>query len=192
VKEALPAAAHGKPIEIWFQDEADRPEGHPDTPVGPHRLAASRPARQPLRMGLPVRRRLSTTRRRRCPGEPYANSEAMNLHLREIGRAVDPRAHAVLVLDGAGWHTSHIVTPPDNVTLLCLPWAVADCVTDGQDICSGTLFAHHESLMTNEAPNRFPRLVKGWALIMSLRLIPPRKRKCAVTPRYADIGVEGY
>jgi hypothetical protein len=116
----------------------------------------------------------------------------MNLHLREIGLAVDPRAHAVLVLDGAGWHTSHIVTPPDNVTLLCLPWAVADCVTDGQDICSGTLFAHHESLMTNEAPNRFPRLVKGWALIMSLRLIPPRKRKCAVTPRYADIGVEGY
>jgi hypothetical protein len=114
----------------------------------------------------------------------------MNLHLREIGLAVDPRAHAVLVLDGAGWHTSHIVTPPDNVTLLCLPWAVADCVTDGQDICSGTLFAHHESLMTNEAPNRFPRLVKGWALIMSLRLIPPRKRKCAVTPRYADIGVE--
>lgn len=52
---------------------------------------------------------------------PYANSEAMNLHLREIGRAGAPGAHAVLVLDGAGWHTSHILTPPDNVTLLCLP-----------------------------------------------------------------------
>jgi len=52
---------------------------------------------------------------------PYANSEAMNLHLREIGRAVAPGAHAVLVLDGAGRHTSHILSPPDNITLLCLP-----------------------------------------------------------------------
>ena len=52
---------------------------------------------------------------------PYANSEAMNLHLREIGRAVAPGAHAILVLDGAGWHTSHALTPPGNVTLLCLP-----------------------------------------------------------------------
>ena len=52
---------------------------------------------------------------------PYADSEAMNLHLQEIGRAVAPGAHAILVLDGAGWHTSHALDPPDNVTLLCLP-----------------------------------------------------------------------
>ena len=52
---------------------------------------------------------------------PYANSEAMNLHLREIARAVAPGAHAVLVLDGAGWHTSHAFKPPHNITLLCLP-----------------------------------------------------------------------
>lgn len=52
---------------------------------------------------------------------PYANSEAMNLHLREIGRAVAPGAHAILVLDGAGWHTSNALTPPHNISLLCLP-----------------------------------------------------------------------
>jgi len=52
---------------------------------------------------------------------PYADSEAMNLHLQEIGRAVTPGAHAILALDGAGWHTSHTLDPPDNVTLLCLP-----------------------------------------------------------------------
>jgi len=27
----------------------------------------------------------------------------------------------VLVLDGAGWHTSQALKPPDNITLLCLP-----------------------------------------------------------------------
>lgn len=45
----------------------------------------------------------------------------MNLHLREIGRAVTPGAHAVLVLDGAGWHTSRALAVPDNLTLVCLP-----------------------------------------------------------------------
>ena len=27
----------------------------------------------------------------------------------------------MLVLDGAGWHTSQALKPPDNITLLCLP-----------------------------------------------------------------------
>lgn len=52
---------------------------------------------------------------------PEANRQAMNLHLAEISRAVRPGAHAVLVLDGAGWHTSPTLSIPDNLTLLCLP-----------------------------------------------------------------------
>ena len=35
---------------------------------------------------------------------PHADGEAMNLHLAEISRNVRPKAHAVVVLDGAGWH----------------------------------------------------------------------------------------
>jgi hypothetical protein len=34
---------------------------------------------------------------------PYANTEATGLHLAEIGHHVTPGAHAVVVLDGAGW-----------------------------------------------------------------------------------------
>lgn len=45
----------------------------------------------------------------------------MNMHLQEISQAVAPGAHAVLVLDGAGWHTSPAVKLPDNITLICLP-----------------------------------------------------------------------
>src|SRR3712207_3405790 len=36
---------------------------------------------------------------------PAVNVEAMSTHLAEISRAVTEGAHAVLVLDGAGWHT---------------------------------------------------------------------------------------
>jgi DDE superfamily endonuclease len=35
---------------------------------------------------------------------PAVNTEAMNEHLKEISTQVAQGAHAVLVLDGAGWH----------------------------------------------------------------------------------------
>ena len=45
----------------------------------------------------------------------------MSLHLAEISRHVAQGAHAVLVLDGAGWHGAASLAIPDNLTLLPLP-----------------------------------------------------------------------
>ena len=45
----------------------------------------------------------------------------MTLHLEEISHAVAPDAHAVLVMDQAGWHTSGRLNVPDNITILTLP-----------------------------------------------------------------------
>ena len=52
---------------------------------------------------------------------PRADTEAMNLHLVEIAGTVAPGAHAVLVLDGAGWHRGDDLTVPPNLTLMKLP-----------------------------------------------------------------------
>ena len=52
---------------------------------------------------------------------PEVNIEAMNEHLAEIGRRVTTGAHAVLLLDGAGWHTSPKLRIPENISLLPLP-----------------------------------------------------------------------
>jgi hypothetical protein len=53
---------------------------------------------------------------------PYANAEAMNLHLEEIGSQVTPGSHAVLLLDGAGWHqTGGKLRVPKNISLLHPP-----------------------------------------------------------------------
>ena len=52
---------------------------------------------------------------------PRCNTEAMNLHLEEISIAVAPGAHAVLLLDQAGWHGSGTLIVPANITLLPLP-----------------------------------------------------------------------
>ena len=52
---------------------------------------------------------------------PWCNSMTMNLHLAEISQAVAPGAHAVVLLDQAGWHTSAKLKVPANITLLPLP-----------------------------------------------------------------------
>jgi len=52
---------------------------------------------------------------------PHVNVEAMNIHLAEISRQVTVGAHAVLVLDQAGWHTSPKLCVPENISLLSLP-----------------------------------------------------------------------
>ena len=53
---------------------------------------------------------------------PTVNTEAMNEHLKEISTQVENGAHAILVLDGAGWHqTGGELQLPDNITLLHLP-----------------------------------------------------------------------
>ncbi len=45
----------------------------------------------------------------------------MAAQLQEISQVVAPGAHAVLLLDQAGWHVSPKLPVPDNITLLPLP-----------------------------------------------------------------------
>jgi hypothetical protein len=52
---------------------------------------------------------------------PICNTLAMNHHLSEISSQVSEDAHAVLILDRAGWHRSQALVVPGNITLLELP-----------------------------------------------------------------------
>jgi transposase len=52
---------------------------------------------------------------------PYADADMMQLHLDEISRNVAVGAHAVLLLDRAGWHTTGKLNVPDNITPIFLP-----------------------------------------------------------------------
>ena len=46
----------------------------------------------------------------------------MTLHLAEISQAVAPGAHAVVVMDGAGWHKpGGRLDLPHNISILLLP-----------------------------------------------------------------------
>mgnify|MGYP000489431489 CR=1 FL=1 len=52
---------------------------------------------------------------------PYANTEAMQLHLDEISKNVTKGYHAIIVMDKAGWHLSKNLVIPKNITIIKLP-----------------------------------------------------------------------
>jgi DDE superfamily endonuclease len=114
--------AEGVKIEIWFQDEAR---------IGQKNKITRRWARRGTRPSAPhdLRTKSAYLFGAICPatGEaiglvlPWCNTAAMNAHLAEISAAVDPGAHAVLLLDQAAWHTTKKLRLPANITILPLP-----------------------------------------------------------------------
>jgi hypothetical protein len=122
VTAALPPEAAGKPVEIWFTDEAR---------VGQQGTLTRVWAKRGSRPRAPRDRRFEWAYLfgAICPERgtgaaiimPEVNVAAMNEHLAEISRRVSVGAIALLVLDGAGWHSSPRVKVPANIVLLPLP-----------------------------------------------------------------------
>ena len=52
---------------------------------------------------------------------PSVSAAAMQAMLDELGQAVSPGAHAVVLMDRAGWHIAKDLTIPANLTPLFLP-----------------------------------------------------------------------
>ena len=52
---------------------------------------------------------------------PFCNTEPMALHLTEIALAVAPGAHAVVLMDQAGWHMTGKLDVPGNISIVALP-----------------------------------------------------------------------
>ena len=118
----MAGVAPGTPIEVWFQDEAR---------VGQQGTLARVWAKRGTRPRAVRDRRYTWAWLfgAVCPERgvgaaavlPHVNVEAMNLHLTEVSRGATEGAHAVLVLDGAAWHTSPKLCVPENISLLPLP-----------------------------------------------------------------------
>lgn len=112
----------GTRIELWWQDEAR---------VGQKNKLTRRWARCGTRPRAPHDQRTKSAYifGAICPERgvgaalvlPRCNTRAMQWHLEEISSQVRPGAHAVVILDQAGWHTTARLDIPDNITLLPLP-----------------------------------------------------------------------
>jgi DDE superfamily endonuclease len=58
---------------------------------------------------------------------PRADTAMMQLHLNQISAELPPEAHAAMIADGAGWHRSHDLHIPDNITLIDIPPVTPEC-----------------------------------------------------------------
>lgn len=52
---------------------------------------------------------------------PHLDTDVINVFLTEFSRQLAPDVHAVLIWDGAGYHTSGSLEVPSNVSLIRLP-----------------------------------------------------------------------
>lgn len=119
---ALPPEAAGKPVEIWFTDEARVGQQGTITRVWAKRGSRPRAARDRRYQWAYLFGAICPERRTGAAIiMPDVNIAAMNEHLAQISRHVSVGAIALLVLDGAPWHTSPRLKLPDNIALLPLP-----------------------------------------------------------------------
>jgi hypothetical protein len=110
------------PVEIWFEDEARI--GQKNGQVRQWAKRGTRP-RQPADQRYDNAYLFGAI----CPARgvgaalalPYADTDMMQLHLDEISRNVAEGAHAVLLLDRAGWHITGKLDVPENITPIFLP-----------------------------------------------------------------------
>jgi hypothetical protein len=122
VGEITAKLAAKTPVEIWFQDEMRLGQKNPRT-----RRWARRGTRP--RALADLRTKSAYLFGAICPKRgagaavvmPRADTQAMQHHLDEIARTLAPKAHAILVLDQAGWHTTEKLRLPENLSLLPLP-----------------------------------------------------------------------
>lgn len=56
-----------------------------------------------------------------CLVLPEVSTTAMTVFLRQFAATLADNEHGVMVIDGAGWHTSNDLVVPDNLSLVRLP-----------------------------------------------------------------------
>ena len=108
-------------IEIWFADEAR---------IGQKNKITRRWAKRGTRTSAPRDQRTASTYifGAICPKDGKGAALILlpaipkrYLHLAEIAEIVAPGAHAVLLVDQAGWHMSTRLIVPPNITIIPLP-----------------------------------------------------------------------
>jgi len=122
VQETLPGNVPGEDVLLYFQDEAR---------IGQKGMLSRIWARKGTRPRIPRDYRYGYVClfSAACPETGHAvghvcdkaNAREMNRHLRDVGKELPEGKHAVMILDGAGWHRSKDPEIPPNVSLLRLP-----------------------------------------------------------------------
>jgi len=120
--EAIAAAHPGEQIHTYFQDEARFGQKGTITRVWARRGSRPTAVRQTGFASLYVLAAVcATTGAMSALIMPELNTAVVNLFLEQFARELPAGVHAVLIWDGAGFHTSEGLVVPANVSLIPLP-----------------------------------------------------------------------
>lgn len=109
-------------VDVWFQDEARF--GQQNTTTHIWALKGTRP-RSVKQQQFEYAYLFGAV----CPANgtseaiivPFVNKDVMRTHLQQISEKTASERHAVIIMDGAGWHTEQIADEFENITIIKLP-----------------------------------------------------------------------
>ncbi len=109
-------------IDIWFQDEARIGQQNTTTKIWAEKGTRPQAVRQ---QQFEYAHLFGAV----CPAtgateafiSPYINKDVMRQHLQQISMATPSGRYAVVIMDGAGWHTNDIAEDLENLSIVKLP-----------------------------------------------------------------------
>jgi transposase len=120
--DAIAAAHPDQEIRVHFEDEARLGQKGTLTRVWARNGSRPRAVRQLRYTSLYVLAAVCmTTGATSALIMPELNAEVLNLFLAQLSRELPSGVHAVLIWDGAGYHTSQDLVVPSNISVIQLP-----------------------------------------------------------------------
>ena len=109
-------------VDVWFQDEARFGQQNQTSRIWTAKGSRPRVVKQQqFDYGYLFGAVCPSNGNTQALISPLVNKEVMKQHLKLISETTEPGRHAVVVVDGAGWHTFDTASPFTNVSLVKLP-----------------------------------------------------------------------
>lgn len=109
-------------VDVWFQDEARFGQQNTTTRLWAKRGTRPRALKQ---QQFEYAYLFGSVCPSKGAGEaivaPWVNKDIMIEHLKQISAVTEEGRHAVVIMDGAGWHTEDIANEIKNVSVIKLP-----------------------------------------------------------------------
>lgn len=122
IVEKVKDKVESKKIEVWWQDEMRVGQQGSLSRIWAETGTRPRAIRQQQFLSTYIFGACCPEKDKSCALIlPTVNMEMMQLHLYEISKQVEKDHHALILMDGAAWHTTEKLILPPNISIVPLP-----------------------------------------------------------------------
>lgn len=122
IVEKVKEKVEDKKIEVWWQDEMRVGQQGSLSRIWAEKGSRPRAIRQQQFLSTYIFGAACPEKDKSCALIlPTVNMDMMQLHLYEISKQVDEGYHAIILMDGAAWHTTEKLILPPNISIIPIP-----------------------------------------------------------------------